>query len=905
MSTALERTIAIIFEGDDRTQAAFKAVQQNLDEFDTAVQSVADPLADLADRVLGLDAALGAMAIGGLVVAYGAAKDFDAAMVGLKKVLGEAEFDHIPEIKQSVLELSDAYGVSSTQILESITGWKQAGFETEEAVTLARNTLDLMIAGDLSAGDATEALISTLKGFKLSAEDAARAVDIVNEVSNRYATDSKELASALGALSPIARQAGFSMEEAAGLVTPIIEVFRSGSEAADALKTGLLKMTDDSKPVVDTLAQLGVSQRDANGELRSAKDILVDVADKFQSLDQNQKLFYTSQLVGIEQSARMVEVFDQLGKYSDITAAALDSAGSAAAEVAAKLKSAEAVLDRFKVGFQNLALTVGAEFQTAANEAIEGGTAIENALRRAVDSGALDQLSRALSDYLGDVGKALKNIAEDIPDALDQVDFSGFIQAMGDLGEEIAGLFDGFDLSTPEGLAEALQFAVDSISTLVGVSQGMVTSLQPVIDSFTALQGKANEAGQSIAVDIGRVLGAAKLLAEAGTYVGGFLVALQTTGADANRVFETVIGVIKAVYNASQVLLDSWTMLLANTLGPSLEALSFISEHLGLDDASRKLADLSESIRRVGEAASETQRENIDEMFEGIGRAARGISGDVDGAADSVKKVPEAVREAGISLEEFQQQLAGDHEFVLTTDVDTTGVADFVSKPLEKNVEVKADPDTDSFHRASDIILEILPDGTRKFTCVGEVDKAALEKTAEEIKKAVPDEKRIQIETELEMARIDADVKKIESMLDFRAKIDVAEIEAATERIKAAFESASETIGSTGDVISGILSELSDFMGKDATSSQLRNALLEQLEQENEYRERALSLQEDLTKAQVEYMEAKRAALERGEALVRVEATNLAPALEMIFINVLELCQVRATEEGLEALLGL
>jgi TP901 family phage tail tape measure protein len=95
---------------------------------------------------------------------------------------------------------------------------------------------------------------------------------------------------------------GFSMEETAGILTPVIEIFRSGDEAAVALKTGLLKLIDDTKPVQEALASIGVSQTDANGALRSGKDILLDVSKAFQTLDEDQKLFVTQQLVGIEQA---------------------------------------------------------------------------------------------------------------------------------------------------------------------------------------------------------------------------------------------------------------------------------------------------------------------------------------------------------------------------------------------------------------------------------------------------------------------------------------------------------------------------------------------------------------------------------------------------------------------------
>ena len=136
----------------------------------------------------------------------------------------------------------------------------------------------------------------------------------------------------------------------------------------------------------------------------AAKDILNDVAVAFQGLDQNQKLFVTQQLVGIDQSARMVEVFDNLSKSTDITAVAMGSAGSAAGEVAARLESAQTSVDRFGVAFTNLATVVGDSFKEAAKEAINGGTDIEMALQNLVQSGAFDPLLNMVAEFAEDTG---------------------------------------------------------------------------------------------------------------------------------------------------------------------------------------------------------------------------------------------------------------------------------------------------------------------------------------------------------------------------------------------------------------------------------------------------------------------------------------------------------------------
>ena len=167
--------------------------------------------------------------------------------------------------------------------------------------------------------------------------DRASTVDLLNEVSNKYATNVKELAIGMAGISPIAKRMNFSMAETAGLLVPVIEVYRSGSEAADALKTGLQQLTADTAPVKEALASIGVSQTDLNGKLRSGKDIFLDVAKAMVGLDDATKQYVIGQLVGIEQAGRMAQVFDNLNSYLGVTETAAASAGSAMKEIETRL----------------------------------------------------------------------------------------------------------------------------------------------------------------------------------------------------------------------------------------------------------------------------------------------------------------------------------------------------------------------------------------------------------------------------------------------------------------------------------------------------------------------------------------------------------------------------------------
>ena len=343
-------------------------IKKNNREMGSLNQKLADSFKNIKGRLVQLGV-VAAGVFGFKVIKE--ATEFEAALLDLQKVLSDTDPAAETFTKQTE-EMAKKFGVSSTEVLQGAANFKQAGFDVKESFELQEQALKLVIAGDLEAAMASELLVSTLKGFKAPASDAARLTDVLNEVSNKYATNLQELAIGMAEISPIAAKMGFSFEETAGLLTPIIEVFRSGSESSQALRTGLLKLLDDSVPVKNALADLGVTQRDlVTKELRSGKDILLDVAAAFRGLNTDQKLFYASQLTGIRQSAKVVEVFDQLGKVTEITNVAQKANGSINREVAIRLASTEIKAKKAGQSFNIMAKTIGTLLLPAWNKFLD------------------------------------------------------------------------------------------------------------------------------------------------------------------------------------------------------------------------------------------------------------------------------------------------------------------------------------------------------------------------------------------------------------------------------------------------------------------------------------------------------------------------------------------------------
>jgi tape measure domain-containing protein len=155
-------------------------------------------------------------------------------------------------------------------------------------------------------------------------------------------------------------------------------------------------------------------------------------------------------------------------------------------------------------------------------------------------------------------------------------------------------------------------------------------------------------------------------------------------------------------------------------------------------------------------------------------------------------------------------------------------------------------------------------------------------------------------------AKLALELEKIASnerikTLEFKANIDVAKIKADAEKVQAAFASINVGIESTGDLL-GKLFGMFDKLG--SLDSSAYRAVFDQIDKENVLREKSFTLQEKLTQAQIDNLNAQTKALAGGDAIIKIDGAGLQPHLEAFMWEILKAVQVRANRDGLAFLLG-
>ena len=684
-----------------------------------------------------------------------------------------------------------------------------------------------------------------------------------------------------GGLSPVAKQMGFSMSETAGLVTPVIETFRSGDEAAVALKTGLLKLISDTKPVQETLASIGVSQKDLNGQLRSGKDIFIDVANAFQGMDENQKLFVTQQLVGIDQSARMVKVFDNLAQYTKITATAMNSAGSAAREVAERLKDPEVVINRLVEGFNNLSGSIGDDFQESATEAVDGVTTILNVLQDAVDKGAFAPILDAFNDFLDGITGGLESVAKNLPDALEKIDYTGFLGSLSELRNTISGLFDGISFDSPEALAAAIQKIVDAFDALVSFSNGifnvftgLVEYLSPVVDKFISLDESTQKFLGTITGAGATIAGLALPIGTLGTALGGLTSAFQAASGAlafflglkmAEEINEDLYGVDETLtaFKKSAAELQEEIEKLEGVNGTMYKFFKGEDKDTVLDELRAKLQLVNDKIKIIED---ENQGKDI---FAETKDSAKELQNALDHIVPTFEKL-EAKKEINIDIEQSALK-------------ELENAANHISAKFEETHQV----------------VKVWKESTGKWeTIVVPVDTTQVDDAKKKIED-IPAEKKLKFETDLKIEEIKAKAQTIEAAMKFKAEVDIAQIEAEAKVATAAFDSIGKTVAATASAAEGMFSSLAKFEGSMSDKWFLQDILKEQVALERE----AIESQKALNESWAKYYDARTERMKSGEADISLQMDGVYPHLEAIFWEIINSLRIRAANEDIAALL--
>lgn len=303
-------------------------------------------------------------------------KDLDAAMINLKKVTDETDASYDRFLTRATAKAKEL-GTTVVDLVDATTNFSRLGFSLSEAEELGQLATIYANVGDLSSiDDATNSMISTMKGFGIEAENASAILDKFNEVGNNFAISSGDIGEALQRSASSMAAANNTIDETIALITAANTVVQDATSVGTAFKTISMRIRGattemeqaglDMEGMADSTATLrkeimalsGVDIMIDDDTFKSTYQIIEELAAKWGELTDIQQASITELIAGKRQGNIISAVMENFDIAQDALNSSLESAGSAMQEYNTYLEGIEAKTNQFKAAFEALSLTV-------------------------------------------------------------------------------------------------------------------------------------------------------------------------------------------------------------------------------------------------------------------------------------------------------------------------------------------------------------------------------------------------------------------------------------------------------------------------------------------------------------------------------------------------------------------
>lgn len=935
----LERSVAIIFEGVDQMGAGVDSATKRLNSIVGSAQGVVDPIANATAGILKFEAALLAGGAAATALAVKMAGDFDAQFKEATTLVDDTG-ESLDKLRGDIL----AYGRDSTksyeQINASVYGAISAGVDYTQSLDAVRQAEQLAVAGKGDLDSSLTVLVSTLNAYGDGMDQAERYSDLLFQTVRSGQTTLPELSASLAQVTKTASSGGVEFDVLSAAIATITAAGAPTSQAITQIRAAIASIISPTQGALKYAEELGIEFGATALQSKGLEGVLREVEEATGgNVESMAKLFSGSEAL----NGALGLTGTGAQRFADNLDAMANSAGATEVAYAKMADTVENNNQRIANAFQSTLIAIGDPLLDEFGGIQQAIAAIFNSIGASVSDGQLQEFVGLIEGVMGSLEQSLLDVAENLPQALEAADLSGFVGGFEAVRDAVAGLFDNADLSTAEGLVSVIETLGSGVNLLGEFTAGAIEQLVPFMETLAELAQWVTQLDPDV-VALGGAIGGVGVAASgilAG--IGGFLTILQALGGSSGAVpvatraiggFVTSLGKIAGPAGAAWLAYSAIDDLMGKvnafneqpiTLASKIEQDLADVENLQGDEFSlfnvENLLAGYESLRQHfgwgEEAAADFAMVGTEAEAAAlaVASAAQRMGGE---SSDNIKRLSDAAVETAIAVADASHQLSeglaaidsplvdqiadlpgtlSDAAAALSSgEASITATSEDIRTALGRVQDAfnNGDINEQQYRSLTGALLELKDSSEQaaqgQESLTGEV--LSSEDAILKAKQAVLDQSLA-----LEELASNERIKNMEFAVDFK----IAQMEADAKKVEAILNATSTTIASTGEAAASMF----DTLGSGDLGFSDQWAARDAIDQQMKIQEEAAAQQGKLIDAQVAQMRARTQALQRGDGLIKISSDGLEPALEMIMWQVLEKIQMRANAEGAEFLLGL
>jgi TP901 family phage tail tape measure protein len=424
---------------------------------------------------------LGAIGLAAGVASFGkesvqAGMQFDASMAQVAATMGTT-VDQIGDLREFAQQMGATTKFSASQSADALNYMALAGYDAQTSMAMLPNVLNLAAAGNMDLAQASDMVTDTQSALGLSLDETTALVDKMAAASSTTNTSVSQLGDALLTVGGTAKNLSGGTTEAAQALGLLADNGIKGSEGGTALRNVLLGLSSDK--FEKTFGAMGVAAYDAEGNMRSLKDIFGDMNTAMADMTVEEK---TEALSSAFNKVDLKSLNALLGtnaeRWDEVSEKIDGSAGAAQKMADTQLDNLSGDVTTFQSALEGLQIKIS----DAITPALRGFTQLGTSAL-----GGLTEAMGWVNEQLSAFGDALTST----------IDFEGFKAAFDAVGQAISNAFGGTATvnvtsfgqmvgNVINGLVPVIQGAAPIIGGVASVVSAAVTYLSERINMLVA-----------------------------------------------------------------------------------------------------------------------------------------------------------------------------------------------------------------------------------------------------------------------------------------------------------------------------------------------------------------------------------------------------------------------------------
>jgi len=276
---------------------------------------------------------------------------------------------------QSYNKLAKDLKSTTIAVAEASNEFIRMGESVANTDTLITNSQMLSKIGMINSADAAQYLISSMKGYQISAKDSVTIVDKLTSVDMEAAVSAGELAEAMSKTANLARVSGVSIDNLIGYISEVAEVTQKSASVVGTSfqsifsRMGNIKLNkfidddtgEDLSDVEAVLGRLGIKLRENETTFRDFDDVLKETASRWGEYTDVEKNSIAVALGGTRQRENTIALLENFDRALQLSETAANSAGTSLKRYAIYQDSIAANTDRLTAAFESLSMNTFSE----------------------------------------------------------------------------------------------------------------------------------------------------------------------------------------------------------------------------------------------------------------------------------------------------------------------------------------------------------------------------------------------------------------------------------------------------------------------------------------------------------------------------------------------------------------